>query len=294
MKKYFEKSFLFNFGFIALFSVMILFANDVLASLTVAPTRVEFEGRQRTSEVKLINKANVTTTYRISLQHLRMKDDGSYEQIEEGEANGEKFVDDIIRYSPRRVTLKPKEIQIIRLMIRKPKGMEAGEYRSHMLFQEEADPSFGADIEKKKGSGDGKIQIVLKPLFGISIPIIVKHGDISASAELEVAELRTEKTADGEDKILTVNVKRSGNGSIFGNIIATFKPDGSDQEYEVGFMSGVSALYPYKNRMVSARLDLTKVKNFKGTLNITLYGREKGTSNTDRENVIAKTSYKVN
>jgi len=53
------------------------------ASLMVTPTRIVFEGRVRTQEVNLLHRGEKETTYRISFQHMRMKPDGSYEEIQE-------------------------------------------------------------------------------------------------------------------------------------------------------------------------------------------------------------------
>src|SRR4051812_14773746 len=125
-----------------------IFALSFLASLLVAskiasagglmviPSRVDLNEKNTSQEVRLINKGNEVTTYRISFQHLRMNKNGSYEEITS--AGKENFADDVVRFSPKQVTLKPGEVQTIRLMFKKPADLADGEYRSHLLMKEEA------------------------------------------------------------------------------------------------------------------------------------------------------------
>ena len=102
--------------------------------LLVAPTRLVFEGRSRGGEVTLVNSGTETTTYRIEVIRLRMKEDGSFEDVVEPQA-GERFANDLIRYSPRQVTLDPGVPQTVRVQLRLPAALEEGEYRSHLLFR---------------------------------------------------------------------------------------------------------------------------------------------------------------
>jgi len=48
---------------------------------------------------------------------------------------GEAFADTLVRYSPRQADLAPHETQIIRIQLRTPPDLPAGEYRSHLLIQ---------------------------------------------------------------------------------------------------------------------------------------------------------------
>ena len=102
--------------------------------LLVAPTRVVFEARRRSAEVTLVNIGTDTATYRISFVHQRMKPDGSLEAVDTP-GPGEAFADDLVRFSPRQVTLEPRVAQTVRMQLRIPAGLTAGEYRSHLLFR---------------------------------------------------------------------------------------------------------------------------------------------------------------
>src|SRR5205823_6329510 len=76
--------------------------------LLVAPTRVVLEGRQRTAEITLVNIGPATATYRISLVNLRMDKMGGTREVEASSAEpGERFANELVRFSPRQVTLVP-------------------------------------------------------------------------------------------------------------------------------------------------------------------------------------------
>lgn len=241
--------------FTTLLSSIFIAKLSFAGSLMVTPNRVELDNKNnKTSEVQLINRSDQTTTYRVSFQHLRMTTDGAYEEIEPGKENGEKFADDLIRFSPKQVTLKPGETQTVRLMIKKSDSAKNGEYRSHLLFREEAPADFGTNVEKKS-KNDKNISVVLKPLFGISIPVLVKNGQVTANASIKNLTLKTDAK---DNDILAVELARSGNGSTYGNVTVTLSPKNSDKKYDIGTLNNVAIFYPNENRKVNVPLTLPK------------------------------------
>ena len=154
-----------------------------IGDLLVAPTRIVFEGRTRAAELTLLNIGKQTATYRISFTHLRMGETGDLKEIEKAEP-GDQFADDLVRYSPRQVTLDPNVAQTIRLQVRKPEGLADGEYRSHLLFRavppESSQPETSVEVAEKKTG----YSIRLTPIYGVSIPVIVRSGKTSVKASL--------------------------------------------------------------------------------------------------------------
>ncbi len=213
-------------------------------SLTVSPTRIVLEGRTRSAEVTLINRGTAPGTYRISFKNMRMLEDGSYEDIDTP-GPGERFADKMIRYAPRRVVLEPGVTQTVRLLVRKPRDLAPGEYRSHLLFQAIPPPTAGADIEALELE-EGEIRVQIRTIFGLSIPVIVRHGKVSASVTLSDLSLRpTEKP--GEPPLVAFRLNRSGDRSVYGDVAVTFKPNGGG-ETEVGLIRGIAVYTPNKSR----------------------------------------------
>ena len=207
--------------------------------LLIAPTRVVFEGRLRTAEITLVNIGSATATYRITFVHLRMDEQGGTKEIETAGAEpGERFADELIRYSPRQVTLAPNVAQTVRLQVRKPADLEPGEYRSHLLFR--AVPSAAPDLETTGNPAAFSVQ--LTAIYGVSIPIIVRHGDTSAKATLSDLELVPPSGAEAVPT-LRFRIGRTGNQSIYGNLTVTFVP-ARGKPSVVGLANGVAVYTP--------------------------------------------------
>jgi hypothetical protein len=225
---------------------------EVLAQvgdLMVTPTRVVLEGRERTAEVTVINQGTKPATYRISFRHMRMTDMGQLEDVTDSALEG-MYADDFIRYSPRQVLLQPGEAQLVRLLVRKPPDLKPGEYRSHLLFRAVPDRNAGADIEPVVRE-DG-ISVRLIPVFGISIPVIVRHGDLTVTAELSDLALDPHAGPDHPPS-LKLTLERAGDLSLYGDMIAEFERAG--KTVEVGLVRGIAVYTSMSRRSVQFRLN---------------------------------------
>jgi len=182
--------------------------------LLVAPTRVVLDG-SRGTEVVLNNIGSTPATYRISLEVKRMTTEGGLTEIDEQDASAaERVALDLISFSPRRVTLPPNQPQVIRIGVRAPEGLAPGEYRVHMLFR--AIPDTVAATERANSSAGG-VSIALTPIYGITIPIIVRVGDLSATASIAKAWIDEQ---DGQPHF-AFDLTRQGNRSVYGDIEVT-------------------------------------------------------------------------
>jgi P pilus assembly chaperone PapD len=124
--------------------------------ILVAPVKLEFEGRTRSGTFKVLNRDSEIVHYRIVFAPLIEKDKGE---------NAKNWV----RFSPRRVSLKPGEHQTVRVVVRKPLDLAPGEYTARILIQ-------AIPPARKAAEPTDKIQVNLDIVYGISIPIIIKHN----------------------------------------------------------------------------------------------------------------------
>lgn len=224
---------------------------QALGGLQVLPTRIVFEGRTRAAEVRVINNGTASATYRISFKNLRMKEDGSYEDIEKALPN-EKFSSDLIRYSPRQVVIPPGKSQAVRLLLRKKRNLPPGEYRSHMLFRALPPENAGEDIESLAGDKQD-IRIQLIPVFGITIPVIVRHGKVAATAGIEHLKLKDSQKPDTPHSLL-LRLNRKGDRSLYGDLTVIFQPENGGEELVVSRLNGVSVFTPNKSRTLNLKL----------------------------------------
>lgn len=175
--------------------------------LLVAPTRVVLDGKRGT-QVILNNVGSEETTYRITLEIKRMGEDGRLEEIDPAATNdAEKAALALVRYAPRRVTLPPNQPQSIRIGLNPSENLPDGEYRVHMLFR--AIPKT-QPVDANQQSSELKIQLI--PLYGITIPIIVRKGELSATAALANARL----ARDEDGPVLQLDATRKGSRSVYG------------------------------------------------------------------------------
>jgi P pilus assembly chaperone PapD len=183
-----------------------------VGDLTVSPTRVIFEGRDRSTQINLINRGEEAATYRIEFLQYRMQEDGQLVEVQEPNEL-EKFADKLVRFSPRQVKLEPNQAQTVRLLLRKPKDLPAGEYRSHLLFFAVPDEQSGADIERRASTDEEGFSIAITPIFRISIPVIVRHGELAAN--FNISDVALDNSSSPQ---LSLMVQRDGNRSVYGDL----------------------------------------------------------------------------
>lgn len=239
-------TFLFRFTLCAL--LLVLPASHALAQLMLYPTRVVFEGNQRSAQLELINNGTESATYRISLVNRRMSETGEFTDIAEPWP-GEQFADTLLRYSPRQVTLEPGAGQAVRIMVRKPANLATGEYRSHLLFAQQPDTSGRRSIESGSAA-DGEIGIQLTALVGASVPVIVRHG--ATDANVALTQLELQRSSSGAP-LLALQMQRSGTQSVYGDLTVSFTPQ-SGAEQVIGRANGVAVYTP--NPLRRARIAL--------------------------------------
>lgn len=180
--------------------------------LLVAPTRVVLEGGRGT-EVILNNVGNAPATYRISLELRRMTAEGRLEEVVTGsESDKEKATLAMVSYAPRRVTLPPNQPQVIRVGARIGTELPDGEYRAHMLFRAVPDAQPAVATGPREG-----VSIALTPIYGVTIPVIVRKGALRATAA--ISNIRLDR-AEGQTA-LAFDLSRSGERSVYGRVRVT-------------------------------------------------------------------------
>lgn len=245
-------SFSFNLLQIALFAIVfalhiVPFSAHGQGDLLITPRRVVFEGNKDRQEITLANTGNDTARYTVSFVQYRMTEEGTFEQITDPDP-GQMFADPYLRYFPRTVTLGPKESQVLRMQLRKTPDMVAGEYRSHMYFR--AVPEEKPLGEEDQLADTTAIGIRLTPIFGITIPIIIRVGEVKATITL--SDLKIEKKDDGTTW-LNVMFNREGNQSVYGDLTVEYlMPDG--KKVEVGIVRGIAVYTPNARRGFSLEL----------------------------------------
>jgi len=231
--------------------------------LLITPRRVVFEGNKRSTDISLANIGKDTATYSISLVQIRMTEDGGFETITEAD-EGQQFASPYLRFFPRSVTLKPEEVQTVKIQTVRTGGLPPGEYRSHLYFR--ATPKekpLGEEIPKQ--DDQATISINLVPVFGITIPVIIRVGEPSYNVTLSNPELTFENDTLPR---LSFIFNRSGNYSVYGDIsVDHVAPDGTVNR--VGIAKGIAVYTPNVTRKFTFNLYKGQIDYKNGKLLIT-------------------------
>jgi hypothetical protein len=201
------------YGFLMASAVMMAAAPEAYA-VRVTMKRVLFEGSKRADILILINNTGEEMAYRMSWRRMRMTEDKSVVPLEDDDPGADlKPADDMVVYAPRRVVLPPGGSQQVRLMLRKPKGLADGEYRSHFWIEPEEE-AVKFDPSKFKGDPTKGPAVQIKMLTGITLPVIVRVGDLSAKAGIHTGAVKRK----GSDGKATFVLTREGNRSLYGDM----------------------------------------------------------------------------
>jgi hypothetical protein len=171
-----------------------------------------FDGQKKIQELNLANTGKDTARYLISLIEIRMNSNGTFEKITEPDS-GQLFASSFLRLFPRSITLAPGEAQLVKLQLIKTGQLQTGEYRSHIYFRAVPDTRVQGETVKRKDSTS--ISVSLTPVFGISIPVIIRTGPADTKINLTDISLDTPTDAPAN---LHLTVRRQGNHSAYGDI----------------------------------------------------------------------------
>ena len=219
-------------------------------NLLITPRRAVFEGNQRTIDLNLANTGTDTATYAISIVQIRMTEEGAFETITEPDP-GQRFADRYIRYFPRSVTLGPKEAQVVKVQLTGGREMEPGEYRSHFYFR--AVPNATPLGEVNPARDTSGISVVLTPVFGITIPVIIRVGQ--PNTNVTITDLSLDMSG-GAMPVLNMVLRRTGNMSVYGDLaIDHISPQGTTTR--VGIANGLAVYTP--NALRRFRMNLNPI-----------------------------------
>ena len=170
--------------------------------LFISPHRVDIPPNGRIEELNVANKSDVPRRYDLQIINQVMTENGTTERRDSFEYSAEKM----LQFTPKRFTLAPGDRQVIRVMVRRPKDLADGDYHSHLLFREV--PLRTQERDKGKDAGGQKASFEIQALYGVAVPVVIKHGNVTSSMEIiSTALVKDERGRPG----LAVEFSRSGN-----------------------------------------------------------------------------------
>lgn len=227
----------------------------------ITPQKVILNPRDRGGDFTLLNLSDTSSLIRIETINYRQKEEGGYTLLS-GPLNPVFDPEKVLRLSPRQFTMPSGGQQKVRFSIRKPADLPDGEYRFHIKAIRQGTPK--TDTPTKDSQAVGMAVNV-----GVIIPVIVRHGNVSAQATLSDVKYVAANGQGAPQMNLTIN--RSGNASTIGTLKVLWTPQGGKAE-EIGIASNMNVFPELERRLV--QVSLMKTPEGPGEFQITYMNDE--------------------
>lgn len=205
------------------------FPSIVFAQVQVFPTHVTLSEETPSSYVTLKNATEDEQTYSVELTTFRMDKDGSL-RTSKGAPNE---IADIIKYSPKSVTLSAGEKQIVRIMATTFDNLEDGERYIHIRFLPVSKQTKSSDTKKASSS------FSLRAKIAVAVPIVVRKGPGSVSGEIK----NFTATFDAKNNLdVGFSLKNKSKYYLYGDLDIIAMTD--DGEKELGKVIGLGSYIP--------------------------------------------------
>lgn len=246
------------------FLALVMSPTFVFGNFLIHPQRIILTPQKNSDSVQITNTDTVEKTYKMSFVEYMPQKDGGYETIEnrndqlvyvsrsvdsktkkvkekltplsQKDLKFAQFSSPVIDFSPRKITLKPKETQLVRLMLNKKAPKEqTTELRSHFLIEETNSSIAAGSIQSTGG-----IKLDIQAQYSVTIPVIARFGDLKVEGSFKNIDLVSENA----QAFLKTTLSRSGEARSLRGALIVFKEGGFfSSDTEIGRLNNV-ALYP--------------------------------------------------
>lgn len=226
---------------------------QVGADLNISPRRVTFDASERAASVYVFNQGDAPATYTVELVDRVMQPDGQIVAAADVTMPGRLGTSaaEFIQYTPRRVTLQPRESQVIRIRVRPPATGAAQEYRTHLTVTALPPEDSGFTAAQAAAPGTDEVALQVVALFSVSIPLILREGDVDARAGID-GIVRLAPVEGAPNGAIQLDLVRLGANSVYGDV-QVYAGQGS-RERLVTAVRGVAVYPEIDRRTVTAPL----------------------------------------
>ena len=192
----------------------------------ITPVFVSFDKNRNAAQITLNNRSNQSKVITFEWERRVLNEQGQSILLQEGQtAHNYRPVDPYIKFSPRRVILKPKQHQVVRLVAQRPRDLPPGEYRSHLLIKEEGLTEKGLPRSSQQQGLSGHVIVDVNK----SIPVFLRQGDTTVNVTLEQASIKLR----GGRQYLSITLGNDSTRSVYANIYLNCKKSGEAMEWRV-------------------------------------------------------------
>jgi len=184
------------------------------ANLTITPTLVVIEGRQRFADVNLVNTSNKVRTYEISWEFKKMvQGAGNYTNVNVSTTDFD-LTKNLV-FTPKRVTLEPNQMQKVRLALRYTgEPPSPGDYRAHLKFQNVGETITEEERQAIRATTEpGRNVVGVGVRVGFSIPVVLRIGEPSDQISIGSVVTRINEQTSKLEAIVPILKTKSAYGT---------------------------------------------------------------------------------
>lgn len=227
--------------FLISFLILTFLSDNASARIDILPRIIVIESRERSGELTILNLLNEKSTFRMDLENYSQDETGTY-TILDSPLNPDFDPSKVIRFSPRQFALSRGGRQKIRLSVRKPADLVEGEYRFHIK---------ALRLANTDNIDPNNINVIAN--VGVTIPVIVRHGNVQGRASLENARLVDPARTESGKPELQVQINRTGNASTLGSLEVIWQRSGADP-VKIGSIANMNVFTEINQRQVKVPL----------------------------------------
>lgn len=225
------------------------FSSTAYADMLISPTRVLMDDANRSATLVLRNPSDGPRTYRLTWEDKRAHENGTYSMLSEDD--DWPSARDMVRLSPRQITVGPNENQTVRFSFRPPADLPSGEYRSHLLLKvipdvSEPTATLGND-SPEEGVG---IKVFMQMSF--SIPVVVRYN--TDTPQVSIEKVSAIPVQNGKNLGLELTFNRTGNASSFGKVTVEMQRNADSPVEKIGEYGELSIFHEVGKRKLTIPL----------------------------------------
>lgn len=233
-----------------IFSIF-FFPSLLFAQAQVFPTHLTLTEEAPSSYLNLRNSSSENQTYKIELMFFKMHKDGSMKR----EPQAPNTLTDVIKFSPKSISLAPNEKQVVRVMATSFDSLTDGEYYIHIHFLPSVNKSEEKDSEVKKSSS-----FSLTAKIAVAVPIVVRKGTGTLAGEVKNLKASYDKQKNLD---VSISLKNDSKFFLYGDLDLVAVTDKGDVPLDK--VIGLSSYLPERafSKKISAQDLSEKIKDNK-------------------------------
>jgi hypothetical protein len=229
------------------------------ANININPKRITFDRVGKSATISVFNQGGASGLFDVEFVDRIMLPDGQIIPAADAAARPDlkpildrlKSARTMVVVTPRRIKLAANGGQAIRVRAAPTEGLPPGEYRTHLTVTAVPPADIGLTAEQAASQKEGQLSFRVNSVLGISIPVILRVGNVDVRAGIEHPALGFEtisidgRAAPARTAILSFELVRVGANSLFGDL--EVRGSGKGDTAPIGAVRGIG-VYPEIDR----------------------------------------------